>query len=224
MHLHEFLKHVHEILKPEVYLEIGVQYGTSLALAEKSALAVGIDPQPLVWSTVNIRDNQQIFSMTSDDWFEKRWHIAGVNQKPVSGNINLGFIDGLHLYEQALRDFMHLEQHMASNGVIIIDDVLPYNRAIAARQQPPGDWTGDVWKLWYALTAGRPDLKLLMVDTAPTGTLVVLNPRRDPVWLADVSPWMHDDDEVPLDILERRMAVSPQAALERIKDAMASGN
>ena len=30
---HEFLQALHELLHPEVYLEIGVQYGTSLALA-----------------------------------------------------------------------------------------------------------------------------------------------------------------------------------------------
>ena len=215
MHLHEFLRQVHEIVQPKVYLEIGVQYGTSLVLAEKANLAIGVDPQPLIGFTNNTRPNQGVFTMTSDDWFEKRWFTAPP--------INLGFIDGLHLFEQALKDFMNMEQRMAPGGIIIIDDVMPYSQAIAEREQPPGDWTGDVWKVWYLLMTTRPDLELLMVDTAPTGTLVVLNPKLNEAWLMDLEPpWLRHDDEVPLDILERRMAVSPQVALERIKDAVAS--
>jgi len=211
MHLHEFLAKVHEVLKPEIYLEIGVQYGTSLALAEKSRLAIGVDPQPLMEFTQNGRPNQEVYAMTSDQWFN-----FGV---PVHPPFNLGFIDGLHLFEQALKDFMNMEQRMAPGGVIIVDDVLPYNQAIAQREQPPGDWTGDVWKLYAILYQLRPDLKIQLVDTAPTGTMVITNldPHYD--WedqIDHVVPLFMNVNMVPPFILNRPAAVSPERALEEL--------
>ena len=208
MHLHEFLAKVHEVLKPEVYLEIGVQYGTSLALAEKSHIAIGVDPQPLIGFTNNTRPNQGVFTMTSDDYFE-----AVLHQEPVE----LGFIDGLHLFEQTLRDFMNMEQRMAPDGVIIIDDVLPYSQAIAEREQPPGDWTGDVWKLYPILRQYRPDLKIVLVDTTPTGTMVITNLDPGSWWEdrydAAVAKWFNHN-QVPHSVLERVYAVPPEQALE----------
>jgi len=211
MHLHEFLAKVHEVLKPETYLEVGVQYGTSLALAEKSTLAVGIDPQPLMTFTSNMRPNQEVYAMTSNQWFDH-----GVVFHPP---FSLGFIDGLHLFEQALKDFMNMEQRMAQGGVIIVDDVLPYSQAIAEREQPPGDWTGDVWKLYGILLDSRPDLKIQLVDTAPTGTMVItnLNPSYDwgDGYETLVSAWM-PHNQVPHSILERVYAVPPERALEEL--------
>jgi hypothetical protein len=211
VHLHEFLARVHEVLKPEVYLEIGVQYGTSLVLAEKANLAIGVDPVPLIGFTNNVRSNQGLYTMTSDDWFEK-FQILAVP-------INLGFIDGLHLFEQALKDFQNMEQRMAPGGVIIIDDVLPYSQAIAEREQPPGDWTGDVWKLHPILRAYRPSLKIQLVDTAPTGTMVITNLDPTLQWPdrfdAAVAKWW-GSDQVPDTVLERTWAVSPEQALEEL--------
>ena len=210
MHLHEFLAKVHEILKPEVYLEIGVQYGTSLVLAEKSHIAIGVDPQPLIGFTNNTRPNQGVFTMTSDDWFEKSW---------FNPPINLGFIDGLHLFEQTLRDFMNMEQRMAPDGVIIIDDVLPYSQAIAEREQPPGDWTGDVWKLHPILLDYRPGLKIRVVDTAPTGTMVITNLDPSHDWGRDYQYMVRQymgTAQVPPVILNRTYAVPPEQALEEL--------
>lgn len=220
MHLHEFLKQVHEILKPNIYMEIGVQYGTSLVLAEHSSMAIGVDPEPLIGFTANIRPNQSVFSMTSDDWFEKRWWISGTDDHPAKGHVNLGFIDGLHLFEQALRDFQNMEQMMAPGGVIIVDDVLPYSQAIAEREQPPGDWTGDVWKVYNILAQLRPDLKIQLVDTAPTGTMVITN--LDPIYpwddtITDVVPLFMNQNTVPPFMLNRLGAVPAEQALEELR-------
>ena len=92
MHLHEFLRELHTILKPRTYLEVGVQYGTSLALAEKSAVAYGVDPNPLIWGSNHHRDNQEIFAVESDDFFAQ--------MTPHIPAIDFGFIDGLHLFDR----------------------------------------------------------------------------------------------------------------------------
>lgn len=210
MHLHDFLKQLHAVLRPKVYLEVGVQYGTSLALAEQADMAIGIDPQPLLgFMPGNLRQNQVIFPVTSDAFYERRDQMF----PPV----DLAFIDGMHLYEYAMRDYANIERDMAEGGVIVFDDVMPYNQAIAEREQPPGDWTGDVWKVYPILQMRRPDLDLVMVNTAPTGTLLVLNPYR-----TDPEPWSWDEwvggDEVPLYILDRTVAVEPDEALRRVKE------
>lgn len=214
MHLHEFLHGLHAVLKPRVYLEVGVQYGTSLALAERSQLAYGVDPHPLIWGSTHHRDNQELYAVESDEFFAKMSaHLP---------HVDLGFIDGLHLFEQALKDFINMEQVMEEEGVIVIDDVLPYSQAIAAREQPPGDWTGDVWKVYPILRRWRPELKLSLINTAPTGTLVVTGVYdRVPKWdyyEKAITPWLQSD-EVPMEILGRWGAHEPTEFLEGLQAA-----
>lgn len=167
---HEFLKALHEMLQPKVYLEIGVQHGWSLQLSS-AARTIGIDPSPLVGKS----PKYSIYQMTSDEFFDKE---SGWDDDIVDP-IDLAFIDGMHLVENALRDFANIERYCHERSVIVFDDVLPTTREMAARAMCPGDWTGDVWRVYDILRERRPDLVLLLVDTAPTGVLVVLKP--DPV-------------------------------------------
>lgn len=159
------MKALHELLRPNVYLEIGVQHGWSLDLS-KAPTTIGIDPQPLV----EAKNTQRIYKMTSDDFFDK-W---GYQEQPL--NIDLAFIDGMHLVENALRDYANIERYCHERSVVVFDDVLPTTREMAAREQCLGDWTGDVWRVYDILRERRPDLVLLLVDTQPTGVLVVLRP------------------------------------------------
>jgi hypothetical protein len=215
MHLHTFLAKLHEILKPQVYLEIGVQFGSSLALA-RSATAIGVDPNPMVNLVPgNLKANQFIYSMDSDSFFASHsQHIP---------RVDLGFIDGMHLFEYALRDFINMEVVTSTQGVIVFDDVLPYAQEIAVREQPPGDWTGDVWKVYPILKEYRPDLNIALIDTAPTGTMVVTNlGDRATKWDyydKAVNKWM-GDDEVPEYILARTLAHNPVEFLEGMRNGL----
>lgn len=210
---YDFLKALNEVLDPKVYLEIGVQYGGSLIQAQGAELAFGVDPEPLIEFTSNKRPNQQIFTMTSDEFFEKRAFIL----PPV----NLAFIDGMHLVEYALRDYVNVQKYMAPGGVIVFDDVLPYSDAIAGRVMPPGDWTGDVWKLYYILREGVFGQEPILVDTWPTGTMVLLDVEPQlqlevqggDGWLEG---WM-EECPVPVAILDRTKAVQPEEILELIR-------
>lgn len=159
MYYLEFLREVHAIVKPRGYLEIGVRSGDSLALA--SCPSIGIDPNPLVPPRPGI---DFLFSVTSDEFF-------GAEQ--VDLDMDLAFIDGMHLIEYVLRDFNNVSKYANERTIIAIDDVLPYNQGTAARNQPPGDWTGDVWKITGILELFRDDLDIVLVDTRPTGTLLV---------------------------------------------------
>jgi hypothetical protein len=68
----------------------------------------------------------------------------------------LAFIDGMHLFEFALRDLIHSERHMAPWGLVVIDDIYPCHPAQARRSRRTGSWTGDVWRLLPVLREHRP--------------------------------------------------------------------
>ena len=129
---HEFLAMLHANLKPRGYLEIGVLFGDSLRLAQ--CPAIGIDPDP----RIRYHLSSQVYATTSDDFFS-----VDHTRELLTFDIDLAFIDGEHLYEYALRDFMNIERYSNPRTVIVFDDVLPRNQAEAAREQCPGDWTGD---------------------------------------------------------------------------------
>lgn len=225
---HEFLASLHTLLKPEFYLEIGVQYGSSLVLAEKAKWAVGIDPQPLIsMAPVNQLPNQLIHAVTSDEYFAM---VAGFSE--LLAPIDLAFIDGSHLMEDAMADYANVQRYMRPGGVIVFDDVLPYNEAIAAREQPPGgDWTGDVWKCFYLLLemyeSGLITTKPILVDTWPTGTMILDNveptlslPDRF-LNKKDLRETFEAAGPVPSPILNRTLAVHPTTVLEKIRGRLA---
>lgn len=166
---HEFLARLHEMLKPKIYMETGVQSGESLKLAHAAELAIGIDPYPLIGQS----GNQQIFPMYSREYF------ADDSREP---QIDLGFIDGSHLIEDVLRDFLGMARKAHFGTVIVFDDVLPYSQEIASRTMPPGgDWTGDAWKIIPIIRGalGLHGVESKMVNTFPTGLFVVWHlPRR----------------------------------------------
>src|SRR3954469_588144 len=149
----EFLDRVHGLLLPRTYLEIGVFHGKSLARALPGTGIVGIDPAFEI--RCRIDRNAQLFRCTSDDFFRNYDLTHILHGQPV----DLAFIDGLHLFENAYRDFVNTERHSHSGTVVLIDDCLPPTRAAADRQRGnSGTWCGDVWKLILALRHYRPDL------------------------------------------------------------------
>lgn len=212
---YEFLARLHAVTQPRGYLEIGVRHGDSIRLA--SCPAIGIDPVPSA-SAPSSADFSYAAS-TSDDFFDH--HQAKQYLEWWGHPIDLAYIDGMHLVENATRDFINIERYSNERTVVVFDDVLPYSHAIAAREQPAGDWTGDVWKVIPILKTFRLDLEWRLVDVAPTGALVVAG--LDPIgaghrYLNDffhyiVEP-MISTETVPDYILDRRDAISPDECVE----------
>jgi hypothetical protein len=214
MHLHDFLSAVHNVVQPQTYLEVGVQFGYSLGRAYSAKTAIGVDPFPQCGAT----GNQIIYSQASDDFFS-----TGIKLLPEPTIVDFGFIDGLHLYEQALNDFINMEHLCMPHSVIIMDDVLPRNQVEANRTQCPGDWTGDVWKVTQILLRYRPELKIVEVNTQPTGTLLVYGFHAQPPTTGinklrahALSEYM-ELDAVPEGVINRAYAVAPEVALSDLK-------
>ncbi|MBR9925670.1 MAG: class I SAM-dependent methyltransferase [Gammaproteobacteria bacterium] len=171
MDKHEVLGWLHKNLNPKLYFEIGVESGKSLLLAK--CKAIGVDPMPK--PNVIIKENHKILKMTSDYFF-------GSGCKEFEGlNPDLSFIDGMHLFEYVLRDFINTEKKSKKNSVIVVDDIFPGSKAQAERERRTRAWTGDVWKLAYVLMDQRKDLEIYFIDAHPTGLMVIknLNPNNE---------------------------------------------
>jgi hypothetical protein len=206
-----FLEGLHRALRPRTYLEIGVRTGSSLALSRSRSL--GIDPD------YNVREQLAcpvtLARTTSDEYFARPRPLDPLAGTPA----DLAFIDGMHLFEFALRDFINVERSARPSSVVVFDDVMPRQQEHAARDRKTRTWTGDVFRIVEVLRTYRPDLRLLLADTAPTGLLLVLGldptstvlkDSYDAILAEHVRP---DPQTVPDDLLQRRDAVDPAALL-----------
>lgn len=162
-HYKAVLNNLHRWLAPATYLEIGVETGESLSQACAQTHCIGIDPAPQIRYPLPPRCD--IYSLTSDAFFAQFDPQALFGLRPV----DFAFIDGLHVFEAALRDFIHVEQASRHDSVIAIHDCIPLDAATSARQRTTNFWSGDTWKLILALRKYRPDLQLVSVATKPTG-------------------------------------------------------
>ncbi|MEI5675848.1 MULTISPECIES: class I SAM-dependent methyltransferase [unclassified Nocardioides] len=181
---HDLLRGLHEHLQPRTYFEIGVNEGSSLTLSRTRSVAV--DPEFVVSKPLHC--DLDLVQAKSDEFFTRPDALAHFEGTPI----DLAFIDGMHLSEFALRDFMNVERHLSPTGVTVLDDVLPRNGLEAARRRVTGAWAGDVYKAVEIIARHRPDLLVIMVNTGPTGTAVVIG--ADPA--SEVLPSAYDS-EVP---------------------------
>jgi len=152
-----------------VYLEIGVSRGQAFQRISAD-VKFAVDPAfRLTERTRELADAKgrvvQYFETTSDAFFENEKALL------VRHPIDVALIDGLHTYEQVLRDVENTVRHLKDDGVIFLHDCNPPfelagRRAdswdeFMAQQSGPlkiGIWNGDVWKAIVELRSTRPDL------------------------------------------------------------------
>jgi hypothetical protein len=221
----DFLRTVHARLAPRFYLEIGVRHGNSLVLA--NCPAVGVDPAPEIGAP--LAADIRVLCETSDDFFAE-WA-----DERLTAPVDLAFIDGMHLFEFALRDFLNIERRAHPGTVVVFDDIFPAHPWQAERDRRTRVWTGDVWKIAVCLRKYRPDLLLIPCDTWPTGMLLVLgldpaNQTLSRRYAGLVQEFVDvDDGTVPGEIIARAGAWASDdprigALLERVRDARQSAN
>jgi methyltransferase family protein len=164
---YEALDFIHVRLLPRTYVEIGVNRGNSITLALPGTRVVGIDPEPRLRHPIS--RSTRIFPWASDTFFE----LWDLEQALGGSKVDLAFIDGMHLFEYALRDFANVERYCTPDSVVVLHDCLPANPRVAARKRPRRGWTGDVWKLAACLRRYRADLTTTVLDVPASGLAVV---------------------------------------------------
>ena len=166
---YELLKAIHQHVQPRFYLEVGVMNGVSISQADAATRCIGIDPAFEI--TVPLGPNVAVYPCTSEEFFKTN----ELNTQLAGHTIDLAFIDGMHLIEFALRDFINVEKYCDRNSVILLHDSMPVDELTAARERTTNFWSGDVWKLTLILERFRPDLLVKTISVHPTGLTVVGN-------------------------------------------------
>jgi hypothetical protein len=172
-HYFRVLARVHEHVRPATYLEVGVSRGESLRLVRPQTLALGIDPEPHL--DFELAPNQKVFAQTSDEFFARPDVPALLGGRAL----NMAFIDGMHHFEYALRDFINIEPLCNRDSLIFVHDCFPIDARSAERDQTTGFWSGDIWRLIVLLKQYRPDLAIHTLGAPPTGLGLIthLDPR-----------------------------------------------
>src|ERR1022692_701090 len=142
-----------DLYEEPCYLEIGVWLGETFH-AVKATRKVAVDPKFKFAAQDREAGDKVIYHETiSDIYFGE---LASSDEK-----FDVIFLDGLHTFEQTLRDLLNAEAYLKPNGVVIIDDVMPnsyqaslreYERFAAVREATGSkdlSWMGDVFRLVF---------------------------------------------------------------------------
>lgn len=167
-----FLSAFHKQIQPRGYLEVGTQSGASLTCA--SCPSDAIDPEfKIKHDVIGSKPNLYMYQGTSDDFF------ASPYLESADLTLDFAFLDGMHLFEYLLRDFMNAERHVSAEGAYIaMHDCVPHSRVMVKRNWDKAEtrsWTGDVWKILPVLKRFRPDLIVEVLDCPPISLVLVSN-------------------------------------------------
>ena len=179
---------LHQALKPKTYLEIAALTDKTLPLAQCAAISVSPKLIAIAEEDFGSKPACAFYRMGADDFFARH-----EPERILGGPIDLCFLDGVHLCDHLLRDFINVEKACGSHAVIVLHDCLPVEHPMADRNrgrpailpQHGGWWTGDIWRTVLALRKHRPDLRIAAFDASPTGLVVITNPDRSSAVLAD---------------------------------------
>ena len=135
------------------YLEIGCDKNQSFSKIIVNN-KVGVDPI----SGGTIRS-------TSDDFFKNH-----------NNNYDVIFIDGLHYYEQVIKDIKNSLKILNNDGFILVHDCLPRTLAHQAVPRYRGSWNGDVWKSIVEL---RNDINLDIITCEIDFGVAIIRKRKN---------------------------------------------
>ena len=179
------------------YLEVGVCQGTTFFQVEVDE-KVAVDPVFQFDHRAHAASKTIFHQMPSDDYFASM----------AAGRFDLIYLDGLHTYEQTLRDLLNSLRVAHDDTVWLIDDTVPTNSYAALpdealcfdlrRQAGIVDyaWMGDVFKVVFFVGAMMPDFEILTFTGH--GQTVLWRPSsrgipRRSLPLADISSLSFDD-------------------------------
>ena len=200
------LKKTHKVIAPRRYFEIGVDDGGSISLA--ACPSVGVDPGCEITSP--LPSPTRIFRRESDRFFADE----KLCQRVLGDDVDMAFIDGMHLAEFVLRDFINVEKWSAPGAVVVLDDVYPEQLEMAERDRTFNAWCGDVFKIIPILKEYRPDLRVDVFEAFAgpyrKGVAIVSGLDRDNGTLMDNYQQIHDD------ILGQKYVLSSMEDLQRM--------
>jgi SAM-dependent methyltransferase len=149
------------------YLEIGVQYGDTFFWI-KARKKMAVDPRFLFgrksklqwirWNPCNLFN--EYYCVESDRFFAENDSLLRKR------GLDVVFVDGMHTYEQSLRDIKNALRFLRDDGIVIVDDCNPPDEPASRPVKPEGNglWCGDVWKTIVHLRSTEPELCVFVLD------------------------------------------------------------
>ena len=126
----------------EKYLEIGCDKDDNFSKIQ-AKIKIGVDPQ-----------RGGTTRMTSDEFFKNN-----------NENFDIIFLDGLHTYEQTIKDIQNSLNTISNEGTILIHDCLPKKIWNQIVPRVYGHWNGDVWKaIVHSRTFEKADTYTIIAD------------------------------------------------------------
>jgi hypothetical protein len=171
-----------DLYRSPAYLEIGVFQGETFRRVQ-AAHKVAVDPafqfDPAAESAAT--GMAEYHQTTSDQYFGKI----------ISNDLRFDviYLDGLHTFEQTLRDLLNALAVLRPNGTIIIDDTIPnsYHAALSdwalftkMLQRTGSDdhsWMGDVYRLVYFIQTFLQQYSYATVEENHGQTVLWRQPR-----------------------------------------------
>ena len=155
MERHQVIQGLLDLYEQPRYLEVGVNRGDTF-LAVRASAKAAVDPKFLfdVEAAGRSDASASFFQQPSDAYF---------GALARGERFDVIYLDGLHTFEQTLRDFCNAILVLAEGGMIIVDDILPSSYpasipdlATAERLKmalsptdPDLSWMGDVYRLVF---------------------------------------------------------------------------
>lgn len=141
----------------KMYLEIGVNRGVTFN-SVNILTKVAVDPKFLFTDKksreLDTGEKFYFHEITSDDFFQ--------DYAQTYSSFDLVYLDGLHTFEQTLKDLLNTMNHTHDKSIIVIDDTLPNDvfsslpsaqecirlrRSVFGIRKNDNAWMGDVYKL-----------------------------------------------------------------------------
>jgi hypothetical protein len=163
------------------YLEIGVSHGVTFN-SVKANRKIAVDPKFEI-EPAHREPNSEYYEIISDLYFETLARDAYP--------FHVIYLDGLHTFEQTLRDLMNAIEFLRRDGIIIIDDVFPdsyhaslqdYRETVAvgnAIKATDHSWMGSTYRLVFFIQSFLPRFNYATVEDNH-GQLVMWRANRPP--------------------------------------------
>jgi 2-polyprenyl-3-methyl-5-hydroxy-6-metoxy-1,4-benzoquinol methylase len=152
-----------------LYLEIGLG-DLSNFNAIKGAIKHGVDPNFSIVGPSIDDPETMFFKLSSNDFFND-FNLDEQRRYDVI------FIDGLHHAEQLKLDIENSLQVLNEGGVIIVHDINPTNEEMTLVPRQTKQWTGDIYKAWYAFNRRAQGAEIIML--AEDFGIGIIRPRED---------------------------------------------
>jgi len=155
----DFIVELAKIIRPKVYLELGLYqcelFNRIIPFAGK---LIGVDVALEAGKFMEKSEKTEFVCMKTDEYAKQ------LKKKPIK--IDMLFIDANHSKESVLKDFQNYFPFVREQGIIILHDGYPKNKA----QTQPG-YCGDGYKAIEKLSKNTKDYEMMTIPVSPGLTL-----------------------------------------------------